>query len=189
MGGLKRHWQETHCKTHGKFIAPVFKRPKVISFKTFVCDFCGKITKDRNNFRKHLSDYHILRDPELPCMQCDATFSIVKDFKNHRRKFHRGSRRLYSGLFLCDHCEFSTKHKQYLAKHVKTHKENLTKCPICHKFVKILDRHIHGHKMNTCQFCQKEFSVRSMPSHMEQHKKSQKCEKCDEIFLPVEMRK
>lgn len=184
--GLKRHWNEQHLKVYGNFIAPVTtKRPKPISMNTFICDFCGNLTEGRRDFQKHLTYFHIIWNPPIQCNQCDATFALRAQYRNHKKQSHRETRVHY----FCDHCEFTTNQKPYMMKHVRKHVVNQTECPICHKFVRILDRHIKGHKMKACKICHKNFTARVLPDHMKQHEKATKCKHCDLTLTPVEMRK
>lgn len=184
---LQRHWKEAHSATHGELEGIRLTRPKTVSRNgPFTCDYCGSLTMDRRDFRKHLVNHHIIRDPPLVCKICDAFFTTKSAFISHRKRLHKKVR---SDTYACDICGFVTNQKGYIAKHVLTHMTNKTECPICHKFVTVINIHLQGHKTKTCQLCKKVMNARSMPSHMKQHKKAQQCKHCDASFIPTEMRK
>ncbi len=53
-------------------------------FKTYKCDHCDKVSKDKQSMRKHKLKYH----PPPSCDFCKISFKTLEEFNEHLRKEH-----------------------------------------------------------------------------------------------------
>ena len=78
--------------------------------ETFICDECGTICKDKNNFRRHKK----IHEHSLTCPHCDFTPTSKKHFKAHL-KTHKQKTDLR-----CDFCGSMFNHNRNLVQHIRT---------------------------------------------------------------------
>merc|ERR1712189_51587 len=81
--------------------------------RKYNCEDCEYETNHPDNLREHQKENHGVRE-RFPCSECDASLSSRKNVLKHIRYFHRKNIKLY----LCSSCDFETKYRHYLVKHM-----------------------------------------------------------------------
>ena len=81
--------------------------------RKYNCEDCEYETNRPDNLREHQKENHGVRE-RFPCSECDASLSSRKNVLKHIRYFHRKNIKLY----LCSSCDFETKYRHYLVKHM-----------------------------------------------------------------------
>ena len=136
---------------------------------SFVCKFpkCGKVFRNRSEFRNHLSNHR----PEFyNCMTCLRVFRSYKSFKTHKHGHDQTAPR---HQYQCDKCESSFELRSSLTNHMQKHSDAKDTCAKCGKTFQwrqnYLDHKTYGHlkkKTVQCPKCKKMFSTKgSMFSH------------------------
>ncbi|XP_033210157.1 zinc finger protein 91-like isoform X2 [Belonocnema kinseyi] len=85
----------------------------------FICKFCGKQFSRKFNMNTHINDLHLktyLKPPktEHNCDQCCRSYTAISSLNKHKRLKHAEVK----PQFFCDSCDFQTKEKSYLLKHI-----------------------------------------------------------------------
>lgn len=159
---------EKHARSHRSY-------PKATNHKgSFTCDVCGNFTKSRESLLNHLFYQHF-KTLIFFCDLCPKSFATKSKLKQHMEK-HRA----YNS-HTCNICGFKPKRKESLNAHLLTHNKK-TKCPICHKLVAIVKRHIRdAHTESKCEICGRIVRARCAKRHFRHvHKKKKKCSQCGE---------
>lgn len=147
----------------------------------WTCDKCGTKLSTRNVLLRHLKLQH-LKAPFLFCDLCPYSYKRKSSLVCHMSK-HMKSKPL-----LCHICGFSTIYKKTLDRHSLIHNEK-SKCPICFKLVSNVKKHMdqtHFTEKSVkvfCTICSLAFTQRYISRHMEGHKKTFQCSKCNEVFV------
>ena len=122
--------------------------------KTYKCDQCGFEAIHKMSLRRHIRNLHInyvrrycnlcdfsSRKQEIvtahkryvhegitiPCDQCDKQFTLPDRLSNHKRNVHQQHRVDYA----CTECDFTTKSKIGLSRHLQKHGTNEHSCSLC----------------------------------------------------------
>ena len=96
------------------------------SERSFKCDDCKYETKRPGNLKAHKAHMHTIREKDS-CPECDKSFNSRMQLGKHFRYIHRKNAKTY----LCTNCDFETKYRFYLVKHMseslckRTNKERL----------------------------------------------------------------
>ena len=80
------------------------------------CDKCDYKSKKAGNVEKHNLSVH--EGFRLNCDQCEKKFSQHSDLNRHMSALHGV---VFDPVLKCDLCMFTTKHRQFLTKHIKMH--------------------------------------------------------------------
>ena len=128
--------------------------------ETLVCNECGYSTKNKTAMKKHKAIKHSTEGKQISCQLCPARFYFKFDLNAHMRNVHAEKN------FLCTQCEFSTRLKGNLDKHIEAvhgSQERNFSCHICgNKFrdEKQCKKHLelHSGKKYKCEYCGKEFA-------------------------------
>lgn len=125
-----------------------------------VCHICAKSLSTRTGLREHMLTIHAPREKgQLQCTECGKWLMNNRCLKTHMI--------LHSNVeFSCDKCEYVTKKKALLKRHLLTQHSNLRpyKCERCGRDFKMkrsLTIHIAQHgstKKFKCQFCDRSFN-------------------------------
>lgn len=153
---------------------------------SYECDTCGFATNLIYKLRRHMQQH------SLPVSECGICHLKLKNVTKHMKEVHRLDR-----PFTCDICDSSFKTIHNLKIHKKIH-ETPEECPICHKFVAHLQRHMHRHSEakrtpSHCPQCSRLCSSKqALQEHVERvHEKrplgkSYSCLVCDLNFIRAE---
>ena len=133
---------------------------------------------------------------EISCATCEYKFSSIYDLSIHNLDEHQEDK----DLVICPICNFSTKLKRYLKKHIKAkHETSKVSCPECNRLIKenTLDAHMasshsgESEKKHKCTYEDCEFQSNNVtslhyhtkskhPSDSTQHQFA--CDKCGKTF-------
>jgi KRAB domain-containing zinc finger protein len=137
------------------------KKDRKIRLKNpeYGCDLCGLKTSKMYKLRQHLKRH---LEPKDECHICHQKFRHVA---KHLREVHTSERK-----FVCNICGLGFKVRSNLKNHVKIH-EKPSECPICHKMLSNMARHLKWHKQtkplpHKCPQCDKMCSTKQA---VEQH--------------------
>ncbi|CAG9806882.1 unnamed protein product [Chironomus riparius] len=175
LSNLARHHRQYHKNTSNKF---------KYYMKPVNCTVCGILIPQQTNLKRHMIQYHD-NNHQYGCPQCTYRFSNLASLKHHGIKFHNV-------------VDISPKQEE------SSDQICIFECDICaNKFVDRNSMLIHMHRRhlrrpNTddsgfatkaqfhCQYCDREFTVRSNMFRHYQHAHSQElpfqCEQCKEGF-------
>lgn len=165
----------SHYQQHALSIDPSRPAP-------FICDMCGKTSKDRNRFKAHITYNHYDRVACI-CELCGISFKFKHQYTEHNRTQHPNGRffrtillqktvfncfSFVGGLKIpCEICGIAIKNNE---KAMQGHIENVhnaqpTACPTCGmvcKSKKAMQTHFkrnHSEKKHTCNVCGKKFNT------------------------------
>merc|ERR1712117_843851 len=133
---------------------------------------CGDIMSKKHFNAKHYYECHNLPIPEaaVPCDICGKIFSNIYTVKTHKTTVHGDE------WFSCDKCDYRTKDKNQLKRHMKGHfVRQLFTCHICGKSVIDKHRHLLTHNPSVkvdCPHCEKQFDKKRLQEHIT---KAHKC--------------
>lgn len=146
----------------------------------FVCDFDGKIFKNKQDLYRHMKTHM----PTVKCEICNAELK-PRSINQHLKEVHVVKRE-----FQCDICQKYFKSHSALKMHKKNHNKRF-KCELCNKkfsLPSLLNQHqkeVHENPNSfSCQVCDKKFNYKTnLLSHMKTHEKDRakpfKCPRCD----------
>ena len=101
-----------------------------LKMKIYACGVCENyFTKRNSHYKIHVRRCRNKRDPSLNlCDLCDFEASSLCELKEHKSKVHWPS-----GLLQCEHCEYQTRYRKDLNRHLQTHQEKRYRyqCPHC----------------------------------------------------------
>ena len=90
------------------------------------CQLCDSKFQNSTGLNNHVKNNHLMKQ----CKLCDFK-STQQGVKIHTESIHNGTK------YKCDDCEFSTKHKFFLHKHIKVqHVQHVFACIFCSKTCK-----------------------------------------------------
>ncbi|XP_055598231.1 zinc finger protein 879-like [Uranotaenia lowii] len=148
-GGLSTHKRNYHAEQPKK---------KVVQ----VCEICAKTFAHGSALKEHVRTMHLV-DQKFQ-LQCKVCSKWVKNARVLRVHLQTHSEIDYA----CEHCDYTTKKKSLLSKHIKTHhqQERPITCDTCGAAFKLrrqLLYHINMKHKNThvryrCNFCPSTFS-------------------------------
>lgn len=148
----------------------------------FCCDICGVKTRRLFELTKHLKR-HV-----KPTDSCSVCHQIFRNVTKHMRDVHTDR------LFSCPICNADFKTQSNLNNHVKIHEEP-SECPICHKFLPNMPRHLQWHSKpkpqpHQCPQCKQVCATKqAVQEHIQRiHEKKAlgkiyKCEVCELNFI------
>ena len=171
----------------------------------FDCEQCEEKFSDRRSWKIHVKEAHPtdLKAEEVPtegnkisCAICESKFPSIYDLSIHNQDEHQEDK----DLVICPICNFSTKLKRYLKKHIKAkHETSKVSCPECNRLIKenTLDAHMasshsgESEKKHKCTYEDCEFQSNNVtslhyhtkskhPSDSTQHQFA--CDKCGKTF-------
>lgn len=150
------------------------------------CDHCSYTTKAKGNLIRHMSTIHELTRLLYECQNCNKAYSSKASFSNHLRlrcnKIRKCSfcdQEIPDGLtyrdhyltcpnrhiLYCDYCDYSTKYKSVLSRHISTYHNidetavefhECLKCRKTYKSKAALNRHLNLEcNKEPCFFCKK----------------------------------
>ncbi|XP_064102775.1 zinc finger protein 585B-like [Macrobrachium nipponense] len=124
--------------------------------KPFICNICGKVCGQRDQFDKHISSHNVRRPFE--CEECGKKFAHSGTLNLHKRT-HTGRK-----LFVCSECGKTFTQKGHFRVHMRIHTgDRPFPCEVCGRAYSQkndLDVHmrIHtGERPYTCTVCGKSF--------------------------------
>ena len=85
---------------------------------SFKCEICQQVFSGEEA-DKNLADHLSLKCNNVKkfiCTECNQNFSRKFNLEEHKRKFHSMEPQ---NIIKCEHCEFATKHKNSLRRHMK----------------------------------------------------------------------
>ena len=165
--------------------------------KTYKCDQCGFEAIHKMSLRRHIRNQHInyvrrycnlcdfsSRKQEyvtahkryvhegirIPCDQCDKQFTRPDGLSNHKRNVHQQHRVDYA----CTECDFTTKSKINLSRHLEKHGTNEHSCSLCSYKTKVaqsLRAHMNREHRDQFQCDQCNYSSKQK-IHLDIHVKS-----------------
>lgn len=138
------------------------------SSKIFVCEVCAIQTNSERSLQAHLAIHRHeksfddmkkirlaqkkarLKRSERICDLCGHTSTSKQQLREHFVQHHADSQDLEKPLsveksFVCNVCAMSFKYSSILKNHLKSH-EDPTECPICHKLLPNMARHLKWHQ-------------------------------------------
>ena len=136
--------------------------------KCFQCERCDYYTKSKPNMDKHMK----IQTSPVQCIHCPFKSCSAMGLTLHKRKFH-GKKR-----FQCERCDYNTKSKQNVEKHMKKRMEiqtNPVQCKYCPfkscstQGLALHMRKFHGKKCFQCERC--DYNTEYM-SKLETHTKT-----------------
>ena len=130
--------------------------------KNFHCSLCNYKSFRKHDLKNHIENIH--EDPKK-CPTCGKFYSSNKGLQRHK-KIHNENMHI---MKFCQFCDFSTKEKLNLKKHIEVqhHGIMLLKCSECfksYKSIRNLKLHmdaIHRKVKYKCHICEKEFSYKT----------------------------
>lgn len=153
--------KKTELNRHQRIVHKVsWKRKKLLLTFNATCDYCGLLFETMNDLRKHMKRHMNMKK------NCNLCHKKLYNVKKHIREVHEVER-----FFVCPVCEAGFKSQSNLKNHIKTHEEP-SDCPICHKLLPNMERHLHWHKQpkskpHQCQQCNKFCSTKqAMQEHI-----------------------
>lgn len=176
QSNLARHHREFHKNTSKKF---------KYYMKPVNCSVCGLLIPQQTNLKRHMIQYHD-NNHQYGCPQCTYRFSNIPSLKHHGVKFHNVMNILPKQeespndqicIFECDICSNKFFDKSSMLIHMT--RRHLRKARG--------DGNNFNSKLNfQCEYCDREFSVRSNMFRHYQHAHSQElpfqCDQCKEGF-------
>ena len=177
--------------------------------KISTCSFCDWSHTSRNKLTRHMRDKHTGQSnkckscdfktfsvekleiherkehnaEKLSCPQCDVKFLSKSSLKNHIRKVHE---KRYT-TFVCESCEYTTRHGSEIQKHRRIHDGAMIHCDQCeykttsnHQLREHIDR-LHDATEYDCESCDfRSKTLRSLKYHRKAVHKgiSYNCESC-----------
>jgi KRAB domain-containing zinc finger protein len=123
------------------------------------CKICGKIFKSALYLPRHMSSMHAKEKP-FACNLCDKAFNKECYLNAHFKQMHSNL------VFCCESCNFSSKSKQNLARHIqRKHSKNppvfsCNKCPAKFAAKEYCTRHmrlVHTTGCVKCEVCGDKF--------------------------------
>ncbi|CAL4063497.1 unnamed protein product [Meganyctiphanes norvegica] len=133
--------------------------------KEIMCDFCGKILKNKQSMKVHMRMHS---GENYPCSQCDRTYLSISALNSHAL-IHSGEKNVE-----CPDCGAKFFAKIYLNKHISVvHGDKRFLCPVCGKSYKTkqsLKEHSVKHtdeRPYVCKECGKTFKY---PKNLKTHK-------------------
>lgn len=159
---------------------------------TFECSWCGKTFKNKDYCKDHENRMH-LETAKITCDICGMKVSKLEDHMIRRHPENVDPEKLID--FQCQHCEFQTKIRGSLQKHIqRLHQEkniHCEKCPFKTSMKSFLTHHMkraHGDCEFPCEFdgCDRTFSLESeMKHHVKQTHPDGvfHCAECGKQFL------
>ncbi|XP_030370652.1 zinc finger protein 774 [Scaptodrosophila lebanonensis] len=160
-------------------------------FPGYVCDQCGKTLQSYSGFIGHLQNHEPVK--QFECPECGERFNRKFRLKHHMA-WHTGET-----PYQCEICSKRFVHKVALYKHKMIH-DNDTKrleCQVCEFKTRTkahLERHMRSHtgaKPFCCPVCNKRFSqMYNMKAHLREHEnpgcnrqRRFHCPKCTHSFI------
>lgn len=183
----KQHECDVCHKTVGSKAALCnHKRYEHEQSEVYVCEFCGKGIRLKNNFETHTWT-HTGQKP-FRCDVCDKAFNRSFNLSMHKRTVHDCEK-----PYKCGTCEKAFGHRSHLKSHVLIHTGfKPHKCDLCNKAfyeVSALKKHqfVHaGERPYKCAICDRDFTQKvSLAKHLNKHSLDQHaftCLKCDRAF-------
>lgn len=173
---LARHYRDHHKNTSNKY---------KYYMKPVNCKICRLLIPQQSNLKRHVIQYHD-NNHEYGCSECTYRFSNLQSLKHHGVKFHNISNILPKQeefpndqicIFQCDMCANKFIDKKSMTIHINRRHLNNSRKPGSG----------FGSKLNfQCEYCDREFSVRSNMFRHYQHAHSQElpyqCDQCKEGF-------
>lgn len=108
------------------------KRIKPMRSLTYICNMCDYKTFKRHLLRKHVQHSHTSTNQKYhKCPTCDRQYMHLKHLRAHQRNVC-GQQQNHT----CDHCEYKTSCKLYMARHLKKRHSDIYddskfKCKLC----------------------------------------------------------
>ena len=107
------------------------RRKQILDCEAF-CDICSFSSRSLDDLRKHIKQH--LQTKET----CDICQKQIRNLAKHMNTHHAAYR------FVCSICDAKFRSSSNYKSHVKIHDEP-SECPICHKFLPHITRHIKWH--------------------------------------------
>ena len=143
--------------------------------KLHQCILCNFKTNCQRSLKRH----HMIHTNERPynCLNCCYRARSKCNLEQHVL-YGCGSKKICSGVFQCELCDYSTSRKQSLQRHKLCHTgERPFNCDVCNYRARRKDAlmehkllHTTREKQFTCNFCDfKTFFKRSLIRHLRRH--------------------
>uniref|UniRef100_A0A336MP44 CSON004200 protein n=1 Tax=Culicoides sonorensis TaxID=179676 RepID=A0A336MP44_CULSO len=81
----------------------------------YKCDICQRYFMEKKNVKSHIESVH-LRIQKLHCKECNLKFYSGSGFRYHKNSVHKNRK-----TFKCQFCDYETKVKLLLNRHLKRH--------------------------------------------------------------------
>ena len=198
-GNLKRHTRLIHekvkknqsDKNYGD--GDLIKHMQSHSSKTYNCEICYKVLKQRSSFTRHMKTHK--KSEGYKCEICEKEFSRPDYLKKHVKISHEKECK-YPIKHDKQICNICNKKITQLKNHFKTIHEGQKKfkCDVCKKLfssknnLEIHVKRVHEEKiyLRCCQFCNARYSsYQSLETHIEFVHKDTKiitCDYCNKSF-------
>ena len=130
-----------------------------------VCHICGKVFKNKYNFKRHLQKHGICTEERIICLYCDRSYTRQELLDHHVDLAHVKSK----SAFKCLPCNVNFNTKQQLEKHHAIVHEKIKRflCDVCGKaFSDSTNMNVHKKTHNKkLKDCREIPIVRSAGSH------------------------
>ena len=113
---LQQHQHQQHSQSQPQSQPqpqPQQSHPKTLRDKRFICPFCGKCVRSKENLKLHVRKH--TGEKPFVCFFCARAFGGKSDLTRHLR-IHTGERPYH-----CEMCGKSFARADYLSKHLTTH--------------------------------------------------------------------
>ncbi|XP_065336619.1 zinc finger protein 880-like [Cloeon dipterum] len=149
--------------------------------KLFKCNFCEKEFRRSNNVRQHIRRVHAEFPVKCNFFGCFCYFKSEPEMMAHFDSVHKEEDK--AKVFNCHHCEFKSKSKGDLSRHVsRLHFPMKIECGKCHKIFSTkqhLAQHVRqSHETRVCSICNSEVIVGNMGRHLNR----MDCTRCKKEF-------